>query len=182
MAEFAFLLSACQVSWEITLIFLTIGSWHKGFDRLVKAVDELKGRGIITDPVVAQLGDGGYEPANLDAAAYYAPEDFVRLIGEARMVIAHAGMGTIIEALNQRKPVVVVPRKATLGEANTDHQFDTAKQLEAEGKVLVAYEVDDLPNMLQQAESFVVPGCVVSPELLDSVGTFIEAVRKQRYG
>ena len=38
------------------MIFLTVGSRY-GFDRLVRAVDGLVERGVITDEVVAQIGD-----------------------------------------------------------------------------------------------------------------------------
>jgi len=162
------------------LIFLTVGSWHKGFNRLVKAVDALKKDGLISEEVLAQIGNGDYMPTCLNAVDYYSPEDFVNVLKQSRIVIAHAGMGAIIEATNQGKPVIVVPRMAKLGEANTDHQFNTAKQLEAEGKILVAYEESELPVKLEEAKTFVPAKSESSQEILRVVQEFIEDVVRRK--
>ena len=162
------------------MIFLTVGSWHKGFDRLIKAVDELKGQGIITEEVNAQIGDGKYKPINLKTLEYYSPDEFVKVISQARIVIAHAGMGTIIETTKQGKPIIVVPRKVKLGEANNDHQFDTAKTLEREGKILVAYETEYLPEKFKEAETFVPSQGKGSQEIIDAVQAFINDVIANR--
>ena len=37
------------------MIFLTVGSWYRGFDRLVCAVDALKETGEIAEEVIAQI-------------------------------------------------------------------------------------------------------------------------------
>lgn len=162
------------------MIFLTIGSWHRGFDRLVKAVNELKGQGVIAEEVYAQIGEGMYKPNNLKFQMYYSPVEFVNVISRARIVIAHAGMGTIIETARQGKPIIVVPRKADTGEANTDHQIDTAEVLEREGKVVVAYETEDLPAKLKEAETFVPKQEKGSPEIINAVQAFIDDVVANR--
>lgn len=162
------------------MIFLAVGSWHKGFDRLVKAVDELKGCGIIAEEVKAQIGEGKYKPNNLKVVDYYCSDEFARAIRQARIVISHAGMGTIIETTRQGKPIIVVPRKAELGEANTDHQFNTAKQLEAEGKILVAYEESELPVKLEEAKTFVPAKSESCQEILRVVQKFIEDVVRRK--
>ncbi len=163
------------------MIFLTIGSWHKGFDRLIKAVDELKGQGIITEEVNAQIGDGRYKPINLKTQEYYSPDEFVKIISQARIVIAHAGMGTIIEATKQGKPIIVVPRKADLGEANTDHQVDTAEVLEREGKIVVAYETDDLLQKLNEVKSFAPSQGHIENGILRAVQEFIDDVVARKH-
>jgi len=137
------------------LIFLAVGNWHKGFDRLVKAVDDLIGSGVITDGVTAQTGYGSYKPKHMTVMNFCSPDEFKNLISKAELVVSHAGVGTIAQAIKESKPIVVVPRKASLGEHFDDHQFATAEALEKEHKVLVAYEVSELPNKLQQVKDFV---------------------------
>ena len=154
MARVAKVLSKSQVYGETVLIFLTVGNWPKGFDRLVEAVDELKARGFIQDEVVAQIGSGKYRPAFLNAVEYCSPTEFIEFLDKSKIVISHAGMGTIGQAIQRAKPVIVVPRKASLGEHNDDHQAATARQLEAERSVLVAYEVSELPKKIKEAETF----------------------------
>jgi UDP-N-acetylglucosamine transferase subunit ALG13 len=137
------------------LIFLTVGNWHRGFDRLVKAVDELRDGEVITENVVAQIGAGQYKPTRLQTLEFCSPTEFGEIMGQARLVITHAGVGTVAQAVMRGKPVVVVPRKAELGEIGDSHQWTTAKLLEEEGKILVAYDVSELPERLEQAEHFV---------------------------
>ena len=142
------------------MIFLTVGNWHKGFDRLVKAVDELREREVhepdeVPEDVVAQTGPGQYKPTRLQSMEFCSPTEFEEIMGRARLVITHAGVGTVAQAITRGKPVVVVPRQAELGEVGDNHQWTTAKLLEEEGKILVAYDVSELPQRLEQAEHFV---------------------------
>ncbi len=161
------------------MIFLTVGTQFP-FDRLVKAVDELVGNGVITDRVIAQTGHSLYKPKNMTVMEFCSPSEFRNLICRAWLVISHVGMGTIIETTKRGKPIIVVPRKAKLGEANTDHQFDTAKVLAKEGRLLVAFETEDLPVKLKEAESFVPTQGKGSQEILDAVKAFIDDVIANR--
>ena len=55
------------------------------------------------------------------------------------MIYAHAGMGTILSALKQDKPIIIVPRLASLKEHRNDHQIATAMRMDELGYVYVAY-------------------------------------------
>ncbi len=155
------------------MIFLTVGSWYRGFDRLVKAVEELHQEGTICEEVVAQIGPGAYKPTNIQAMEFCSPKQFQQFMADARIIIAHAGMGTIAEAVSRGKPIVVVPRKHALGEHLDDHQFATARQLEAEGKIIVAYDTKELSSKLQEAEGFVPTRTEGSRDILKTIDAFI---------
>ena len=68
------------------------------------------------------------------------------------MVIAHAGMGTILSALKQDKPIIVVPRLASLKEHRNDHQMATAMRMDELGYVYVAYDKKQLRDLLMQKD------------------------------
>ena len=182
MAKSAEILSAGEIRGALVLIFLTVGNWHRGFDRLVRAVDELKGRSVISDDVVAQVGFGEYRPANLQAMDFCSPAQFRATTAQARIVVTHAGIGTIGEAVSLGKPVVVVPRKAELGEAVDDHQRTTARQLEREGKVLAAYETSELAQKLEDARRFVPARGDGGQGILSLVEDFIADLVKRKGG
>jgi UDP-N-acetylglucosamine transferase subunit ALG13 len=139
---------------ETALIFLTVGNWHKGFDRLTQAVDNMIEQGIIKDKIIAQIGPGLYKPRHYEYAEFISSQQFTQNLSQCCLVISHAGIGTISQALEISKTIIVVPRKPELGEISNDHQFTTARQLEKEGKVLAAYEIEQLGEKLKQAESF----------------------------
>ena len=63
---------------------------------------------------------------------------FTLCMASADAIIAHAGMGSILNALELAKPIVVIPRLSRLGETRNDHQVGTAKRLSEEGLVLTA--------------------------------------------
>ncbi len=181
MARFVEVFSQSKIHGEIVLIFLTVGTWRRGYDRLVRAVDELVGNGIIDEEVIAQTGYSSYKPKNMKVIEFCSPSEFREMVSEAKFVISHAGMGTIIETVQQGKPLVVVPRKAELGEVDNDHQFATAKQLEKEGKMLVAYDISELPARLKQAKTFVPVQSEGGREILRVVQKFIDDFVARKY-
>ena len=65
-------------------------------------------------------------------------------------MIAHAGMGSIITALELGKQIIIMPRRASLGEHRNDHQVATAKQFAAQGRIEVALDETELADKLDQ--------------------------------
>ena len=64
---------------------------------------------------------------------FITPSEFRRNVEAAYVVIAHAGMGSIITALELGKRIIVMPRRAELGEHRSDHQVATAKRFADRG-------------------------------------------------
>lgn len=101
------------------MIFATIGT-QVPFDRFVQMLDNVCAD--LDEEVIVQSIGGEYEPQHLRKVDFLPPDEFNELFSRARMVVAHAGMGTILSALTQNKPLVVVPRLASLHEHRNDHQ------------------------------------------------------------
>ena len=162
------------------MIFLTVSTWRTGYDRLVRAVDELISKGVITEEVIAQTGYSSYRPKNMKVMEFCSPAEFRNLINQARLVISHAGMGTIIETVRLCKPLIVVPRRSSLGEVDNDHQFATAKKLEAEGKMLVAYDESELPARLEQAKTFIPAKDQMAEGIIHAVQKYIDSIAMKK--
>jgi hypothetical protein len=64
-------------------------------------------------------------------------------------------MGSIITALELGKPIVVMPRRAELGEHRNDHQMATARSLLAQGKVIVAFDESHLLEKLDNLDQLI---------------------------
>jgi UDP-N-acetylglucosamine transferase subunit ALG13 len=156
------------------VIFVTVGS-QMPFDRLIAAVDTwaaATGR----DDVIAQIGDSELQPSALESFERTLPAEFERLCAEAELIIAHAGMGSILTALKHGTPVLVMPRRGALRETRNDHQVATAIALAAAGRVLVAMDEDELVTRLHDlgpVEASPTISADASPELLDAVGRFV---------
>ena len=88
------------------MIFVTIGT-QLPFDRLIKIIDELAPQ--LNEEVVAQVYQCGFTPQNIKTVDFLAPDEFNTLFDKARLIISHAGMGTILSALQKDKPIIVFP-------------------------------------------------------------------------
>lgn len=124
------------------MIFVTVGS-DVPFDRLIRTVDRWASLRDRRD-VFAQIGHGGWRPGFIEHAAMLEPAEFTRRLTASRIVVGHAGMGTILSALQHSKPILVMPRRGALGETRNDHQMDTARQLQKLGKLNVAFDQEEL--------------------------------------
>jgi UDP-N-acetylglucosamine transferase subunit ALG13 len=136
------------------MIFLTVGTQFP-FDRLVKAVDDLCDRGLIQEPIVAQIGDSTYRPRHFEAVASLDKSAFDRHVQHASAIIGHAGMGTITMALDNGKPLLAMPRRKKYSEVVNDHQVVLAIKFEALGHILLARDETELPDKIERLKSFV---------------------------
>lgn len=134
------------------MIFVTVGT-QLPFDRLTRAIDEwagLRGRG---EEVFAQVGPIEWRPKHMRWSPFITAEEFQRRTREARMIVAHAGMGSIITALELGKPILVMPRRASLGEHRNEHQMATASHFQALGRIAVALDEQQLLEKLDHVSA-----------------------------
>src|SRR5690606_18210114 len=125
-----------------SVIFLTVGA-QMAFDRLVRAVDGWAGLNPHQE-IFAQIGPSRYRPAHLRHERFLEPARFRSMIEKASLVVAHAGMGSIISALEMNKPILVMPRLGDLAETRNDHQVATARRFGELGAVHVAMDESEL--------------------------------------
>lgn len=154
------------------MIFVTVGT-QLPFDRLIREMDEwAKSAG---SDVFAQITEEGTPPSHIAWTASLSPDEYQEKIETAELVVAHAGMGSIITALELGKPIIVFPRRADLGEHRNDHQLATARRLERLGKIRVAYSEEELRAQLEHSTD--PHGEPISPyaseELLTTIRDFI---------
>ena len=127
------------------MILLTIGT-QLPFERLVRALDELAP--TLSMPVFGQIGHSAYQPTNFEFCRSMRPDEFDMRFSKAKVVISHAGIGTILTAQKHRKPIILFPREAAFGEHRNDHQLATCAQLEGQPGVSIARTLDDLRRLL----------------------------------
>lgn len=126
------------------MIFATTGT-QLPFDRFLEMLDSIA-PSLGGEELVVQAIPDRYRPRNLTTRGFITPDEFGEIFSRARLIVAHAGMGTIISALESAKPIIVVPRKAALGEHRNDHQQATARRLGELGYVHVADSADTLAS------------------------------------
>ena len=156
------------------MIFVTVGT-DLPFDRMLRVIDQWAGENR-RDDVFAQIGEGAWEPEHISFRHFLQPPEFREKFEAADLIISHAGMGTILTALHGGKPILVMPKRACLGEHRNEHQLATARHMMALANVNVAFDEQELRERLDQLEAIKSPtpiGRFASPELLTALRGFI---------
>ena len=159
------------------MIFLTVGS-QLAFDRLTQKIDEWAGKQNGLD-IYAQIGITNYIPMNMKYSAQLDPEEYLDKIKSADILISHAGMGTIITALEYNKPLLIMPRKAALNETRNDHQVPTARHFSNYNLIQAANDEREITESLELLLDLTNQGGIrdklslMSPELINGIQEFI---------
>ena len=129
------------------MIFATVGT-QLPFPRLIDALDALADG--LNETILAQTGPStpGTAWSHLECHENLTPSAFDAAFREARLIVAHAGMGTVLSARRFGKPLIVLPRRHALGEHRNDHQIATARQLDGLPGITVAWQAEDLAALL----------------------------------
>lgn len=158
------------------MILATVGT-QLPFDRMLSALDAWASRhpGM---PVTAQTGVSGEDFHHMSCARFMAPHAFSRAMTKARLIVSHAGMGSILTAAEMGKPIIIMPRRADLGEHRTDHQMHTAQEMQrlpnvsvVENAAQLAIQIERILMAEADASSVIAPAA--SPALLGAVSGFI---------
>lgn len=101
--------------------------------------------------VVAQTVDPAFVPSAMTAIPFILPDEFDAHVARCTMIVAHAGIGVIIAAAEHRKPLIIMPREAGLGEHRNDHQLATARRCEGMPGLQVVRTEMELENAICSA-------------------------------
>jgi len=131
------------------MIYVTVGKHSQAFDRLVRKIDEIAPS--LGEEVVMQTGVSAYMPVN---ARYFSSIFFreaEQFIQQARLVVSHAGAGTIMLARKHSIPLIIVPRRKRFNEHFTDHQMELCQVLSEEKRenLYVVYDLDRIEETIR---------------------------------
>lgn len=134
------------------MIFVTLGSQKFQFNRLLKEIDNLVGKGKITEKVFAQTGYSDYEPRNYEYKNFLDRDEFIKVMERCDKVITHGGTGAIIGAVKQKKKVIGVPRLAKYDEHVDDHQLQIINEFSNMNLIISIEEIKELEEKLNELD------------------------------
>jgi len=161
------------------MIVVTVGTNEAPFDRLLRSLVELPP----DESVVVQYGHSPKIHARHAEAVDFMPFDaMVETIRRARVVVTHAGVGSVMVSLSQGKRPIVVPRRKTLGEAVDDHQLQLARRFAEAGLVTLVEATESLPRLVAGGHEPIAVA-QASEQLAGDIRSFLdEAVTAQPAG
>lgn len=122
------------------MIFVTVGTHQDPFDRLLDAVARLE----TAEEIVVQYGHSTARPANATCVDFMPFDELRAHVARARVVVTHAGVGSMMLAMSEGRRPVVMPRLASHREHVDDHQLELARRMGAAGLATVVEEEGDL--------------------------------------
>ena len=159
------------------LVFLTVGTDHHPFDRVVRWLDAWLEAGA-RHRVRCLVQHGASAPSSLvPSREFLTYDEMADAIRDAAVIVSHAGPGTIMMAAEARKVPLVVPRVKALGEHVDDHQVLFAQRLREERTIALADNERTFRQFIERAvdNPFALPQRVESPTA-EAVRRFEEVV------
>lgn len=126
------------------MIYVTLGTMYLDFPRLVRKIDTIAAK--TGEKTVIQTGLGKTLPHHCEHFDFKPREEAMALQGDARIIICHAGIGSVIDALEAGRPLLVVPRLKQFNEHNSDHQLDLARAVQNRGWGRMILDTEDLDD------------------------------------
>ncbi|MGD9570375.1 MAG: glycosyltransferase [Thermoleophilia bacterium] len=123
------------------MIFVTVGTNEATFDRLLGGIRDMPDG----EELIVQHGPSAVRPPGARCLEFLPFDELVGIVRRARVVVTHAGVGSIVVCLANGHRPIVVPRLHRHGEAVDDHQLPLCHRLAEAGLVTVVEEVDRLP-------------------------------------
>ena len=133
---------------EELMIFVTVGTQDKPFNRLLEAVDKLN----INEKIVIQKGISTcqIDKKNIEIYDYISSDKFINFMKEARVVITHAGVASIITGLKLHKKMIVAARLEKYKEHVNDHQLQILDTFSKEGYILRLDNFEELDKLIEK--------------------------------
>lgn len=159
------------------MIFVTVGS-QLPFPRLIGAVEAWAKKSGQGD-VFLQVGETDDAPKDLRSVRGLEPAAFEAEIARASVIVGHAGTGTLMAALAAGKPVVMLARRAALGETRNDHQLTTVERFSGRPGVFGTADESELGALIEEAlQAQPADGSTVQPHatgpLVDRLRSFLD--------
>jgi UDP-N-acetylglucosamine transferase subunit ALG13 len=136
------------------MILILLGTIKLDFKRPLVEVDDLCQQGIINEKIIVQAGFTTYLSKYLEIIPFIDPEIIDDLLSEARLVITHAGSGSVISALKKEKKIISIARYAEYNEHVDNHQLDLLNEFAKSKYIIPWYKEDKLADLIKLVNEF----------------------------
>ena len=161
----------------LNMILVLLGTFYIEFPRPIIAIEKLLQEGKLSEEVIVQNGYTQYQSDQLKLQPFLDHDTLDRLYRDARIIITHAGTGSIMKGVKMGKKMISVPRLYKYGEHIDDHQIEIHNEFVKMGYIYPWNENDSLEEILKEINNFV-PNKYVSnkQEIISYLKTFIDSL------
>lgn len=157
------------------MILVLLGTQNNSFSRLLKEIDKCIENQIIKEEVIVQAGHTKFISDNMEIFDFIANNELSELISEARIIISHGGVGSILTGIKKGKKVIAVPRLKEYGEHVNNHQLQIVENFDTKGFIIGLFNMEDLEKILVDIDNFC-PNKFVSnsQKFIDIISDYID--------
>ena len=146
------------------MIFVTVGTGSKGYDPLIRTMDELAPK--IDESIIAQTGHGKIVPKNIEHFKF-APS-LMDYYNQANIVITTGGVGTLFELLHLHKKILAVSNN----DIPDKHQSEILEILYRQEYIVWCKNPSNLKHHLDMIPSitlkkYIPPTCCIDKEIIN---------------
>ena len=132
-------------------IFVTLGTRDEQFCRLIKAIEQLKKKGVISHQIKIQAGFTKYKSDVMEIFDFCSQKEIDELILNSEFIITQESAGVATKCLKMKKKFIVMPRDYSYGElpAKSDMKEDLQYKLEEMGYTKVVNSPEQLEDAIK---------------------------------
>lgn len=136
------------------MVFVTLGTQDKTFERLLRCIEDNIKKGVIKDKVIVQAGSTEYSSDLMEVKSFIDRDEFKKYMDEASVIITHGGVGTILDGLKNHKKIIGVARLAKYKEHVNDHQVQLLTRFSEDGYIIYAEDLDKFADYYKKVNKF----------------------------
>ena len=136
------------------MILVLLGTFDIDFSRPLRILDELCRAGVLTEEIIVQSGHTKFDSPYFNTTPFINRSELDRLYQEARVIICHAGTGSILKGVKLGKKVIAIARLERYGECVDDHQLEILNEFVKLGYIIPWNEGDSLEDILLNLDGF----------------------------
>ncbi len=166
------------------MIFFTLGTERYGFPRLVQAAEMTASR-FPDEEIFVQLGHHTEPPAGCRWERFIPFDELRDTLRSARVVVSHAGAGTILTCNALGRVPIVMPREHRRGEHLDNHQDQLARRMSELERIIVTRTPEEILDAILKYDTpstHTKTNPAETPELARSISYYLEAVEHQPGG
>ncbi|MCH2112691.1 MAG: hypothetical protein MK213_07515 [Planctomycetes bacterium] len=129
------------------MIFFTGGTEQFAFQRMLDAAD-LVAQALPEEEVFIQIADNPQTPQHATWDRWLTFPEFEQRIEQARIVITHAGAGSLLACAWRNKVAITVPRLFVYGEHVDNHQIELAEKMASLGHAIIGETPEELCQLV----------------------------------
>ncbi|TFG33365.1 hypothetical protein EU527_08365 [Candidatus Thorarchaeota archaeon] len=126
------------------MIFVTVGT-SLPHDELIEKIDELVRDGRLKEYVIAQIGEGRYQPKHIESFRFAPSLD--EYYSKANIVISNCGAGTIMENVTKGRKLIVIQNPDITG----GHEWEIVTKMERGKHLIWCKSLEELQDSIERA-------------------------------